>query len=230
MCAGTQRRNGETMREFMERTLPFWNSLTEEERQSIIDNTLEKKFKKNTMVYHAGSQNAGLKIVYSGQVKISVATSNGVSVTLYRMTGGEICILSVICMVHGANMDITMEAEKDSVVYVIPAEIYNRISEENSDVKDFTQKLLTERLAEIMDIVGGLVSLNVRKRVADNLLKRMSIEHSNEIQTTHEVIAGDIGSAREVVSRTLKNFQDIGFVKLSRGKIVVLDEKGLKKV
>lgn len=218
------------MREFLEKTLPFWGSLTEDERQYIIKNTVEKEFKKNTVVYHVGSQNAGLKVVYSGQVKLSITTSNGAVVTLYRMTGGEICVLSVICMVHGANMGITMEAEKDSVIYIIPAEIYNRISEENSAVKDFTQRLLAGRLAEIMDIVGGLVSLNVRKRVADNLLKRMSIEHSNEINTTHEAIAGDIGSAREVVSRTLKYFQDIGFVKLSRGKIVILDEKGLKLV
>lgn len=218
------------MQEFLERTLPFWNKLTADEREYVTKYIKKREFKKNEILYQAGSDAPGLKIIYSGQIRLFITTPNGAEVTLSRLGGGRYCALSIFCMEKKIDINLTMQAEMDSVCYLIPADIYNKLSENNSSVREFTQQILTERLLDVIDIMSGLVSQPISKRLADNLLQRMELQDSLKIKVTHDEIACDIGSAREVVSRVLKNLQNDGLVKLSRGTIEILDKENLRKI
>ncbi|MFW5632614.1 MAG: Crp/Fnr family transcriptional regulator, partial [Acetivibrio ethanolgignens] len=153
----------------------------------------------------------------------------GNEVTLYRLMGGDMCVLSVVCIMNVNSLDIHMEAETDSEVSMLPAWVYQRLNEDNNAVKDFTQQILTERFQAAMQVVSDLAFNTVGKRLAKGLLQKMRLLDSKELFITHETMAKDIGSAREVVSRTLKHFENLGIVKLSRGKITILDIEELEK-
>lgn len=217
------------MKDFLADTLPFWNALTEEEKELCLSNIETKAFAKGTVLYHVGMGEASFKIVRSGIIRVFVSTPDGNEVTIYRLMGGDMCVLSVVCIMNMNSLDIHMEAEKDAEVSMIPAWVYQKLNEENNAVKDFTQQILTERFQAVMQVVSDLAFNNVGKRLARGLLRQMEFLDSRELFITHEALAKDIGSAREVVSRTLKHFENLGIVKLSRGKITILDIEELEK-
>lgn len=217
------------MKNFLAGTLPFWGALTEEEKERSLSNIETKAFPKGTVLYHVGMGEASFKIVRSGIIRVFISTSDGNEVTLYRLMGGDVCVLSVVCIMNANSLDIHMEAETDSEVSMLPAWVYQRLNEENNAVKDFTQQILTERFQAAMQVVSDLAFNNVGKRLAKGLLQQMRLLDSKEIFITHEALAKDIGSAREVVSRTLKHFENLGIVSLSRGKITILDAEELEK-
>ncbi|MFW5672778.1 MAG: Crp/Fnr family transcriptional regulator [Acetivibrio ethanolgignens] len=217
------------MKNFLAATLPFWDALTEEEKELSLSNIETKAFPKGTVLYHVGMREASFKIVRSGIIRGFISTPDGNEVTLYRLMGGDMCVLSVVCIMNVNSLDIHMEAETDSEVSMLPAWVYQRLNEDNNAVKDFTQQILTERFQAAMQVVSDLAFNTVGKRLAKGLLQKMRLLDSKELFITHETMAKDIGSAREVVSRTLKHFENLGIVKLSRGKITILDIEELEK-
>lgn len=217
------------MKKFLADTLPFWDALTEEEKDLVLSNIETKAFPKGTVLYHVGMEEANFKIVRSGIIRVFISTSDGNEITLYRLMSGDMCILSVVCIMNMNSLDIHMEAERDSEVSMLPAWVYQKLNEDNNAVKDFTQKILTERFQAAMQVVSDLAFNNVGKRLAKGLLQQMKLSGSQELLITHEALAKDIGSAREVVSRTLKHFENLGIVHLSRGKITILDVEELEK-
>lgn len=142
------------MDKFIPKTVPFWAALTEEQKQLCISSAETRAFSKGMVVYHMGMQEASFKIVRSGLVRVFISTSDGNEVTLYRLAEGDMCVLSVVCIMNMNTLDIHIEAEKDSVICMIPGWVYQRINEENSQVKDFTQKILSERIHTVMQVIS----------------------------------------------------------------------------
>ncbi len=112
----------------------------------------------------------------------------------------------------------------------IPKGLYKDISEQNAAVKDYTLEMISEKFSDIMWLFNQYVFSNVASRLADALLEHRALAGSNTLAITHDALARDIGSAREVVTRLLKQFQMDGLVKLNRGHVEVLDAGKLGKV
>ena len=125
-------------------------------------------------------------------------------------------------------VEITIEAEKDTELWVIPAEIYKSIMEESAPVANYTNELMATRFSDVMWLIEQILWKSLDKRVAAFLLEESAIEDSNELKITHEIIANHLGSHREVITRMLRYFQSEGMVRLSRGTIVLLDRKKLE--
>ena len=123
---------------------------------------------------------------------------------------------------------MTIEAEKDTELWVIPAEIYKTIMEESAPVANYTNELMATRFSDVMWLIEQIMWKSLDKRVAAFLLEEASIEETNELKITHETIAGHMGTAREVVTRMLRYFQNEGMVKLSRGTVTITDEEKLR--
>lgn len=125
------------------------------------------------------------------------------------------------------QFEITIEAEKDTELWVIPSEIYKGIMEESAPVANYTNELMASRFSDVMWLMEQIMWKSLDKRVAAFLLEESTIENTSELKITHEIIANHLGSHREVITRMLRYFQSEGMVKLSRGTVTITDEEKL---
>ena len=138
------------------------------------------------------------------------------------------CLLSASCMIHSIQFDIIIEAEKDTSLWLIPTETYKSLMEESASAANYTNELMASRFTDVMWLMEQIMWKSLDKRVASFLLEESSIEKTSTLKITHETIANHLGTHREVITRMLRYFQNEGMVKLSRGTVVILDEKKLE--
>lgn len=207
--------------------LPFWDKLTEHEKEILVSNSMKTSFKKNEMIHNSDDECRGVFLIISGQLRAYVLSEDGREVTLYRLYNGDICVLSASCVLESIAFDVFIEAIEKSEVIFIPLTIYHRLMNENINVELFTYKESTSRFSDVMWTMQQILFMAADKRIAYFLYEEMNKTNSDTINFTHDRIAKYIGSAREVVSRMLKYFSDEGIVSLSRGKIKILDKKKL---
>ncbi len=216
--------------DFVSNKLEFWNSLTPAEKNQIVSKSQLISYIKGKSVYDGLDDCRGLIIVKNGQLRTYILSDSGKEVTLYRLFNDEICILSASCALNNMNFDLYIEAEKDSEIILIPTAIYSEISQNNIEVQKFTNKVTLTRFSDVMWIMEQILFMSFDKRLAMFLLEQSSIEESDTIYMTHEDIAKHMGSAREVVSRMLKYFQNEGYVRTERGSIILKNKKKLQSI
>lgn len=216
--------------DFVSNKLEFWNSLTPAEKNQIVSKSQLISYIKGKSVYDGLDDCRGLIIVKNGQLRTYILSDSGKEVTLYRLFNDEICILSASCALNNMNFDLYIEAEKDSEIILIPTAIYSEISKNNIEVQKFTNKITLTRFSDVMWIMEQILFMSFDKRLAMFLLEQSSIEESDTIYMTHEDIAKHMGSAREVVSRMLKYFQNEGYVRTERGSIILKNKKKLQSI
>jgi len=216
------------MEMFLPNALPFCDALKEDEKQLILNSVQKRSYAANSIVHHVGSDCIGMKIVKYGLIRVFVYSTNGSEITLYRLKSKDICVLSILCMLKNLNLDINIEAEEDSLLYIVPIDIYNKLLSNNKAVYDYDREATAQRLTEVVSAFSDVLFFSVGKRIADILVYYSNLYNSDVISITHEKLAKDIGTVREVVSRTLKNLQDLKLVEVSRGQIKILDINRLK--
>jgi CRP/FNR family transcriptional regulator len=218
------------MKDFLQSSLPFWGELTEKEQLLLTETTQLHRYIKGTILYHGGSECTGMEIVKNGRARVYINSADGREITLYRILDRDVCMMSAACMIKNINFGISLETETDCEIAVIPREIYIKLSEGNVSVKNFTVELVASKFSDVMWLLEQLVFSNMGQRLAAVLLEQSNLNHSHVLEITHEKIAADLGTAREVVTRLLKQFQLDGYVLLFRGKIKILDEASLRKM
>lgn len=188
-----------------------------------MQNIIIRHMDKGTETTYDGDRCMGIEIVHSGQMKIFLTSPNGGQITLYRLVDGDICIFSAMSMLRNVQFNVTTQFEKDTELYIIPKSVYERISEDSPAVKDFTLELVAAKFSDVLWIMNQLVFSGMGARLANVIIEHCELENAYKLTITHDEIAKDLGTAREVVTRLLKQFQLDGLVKLSRGEIEVLD-------
>ena len=178
---------------------------------------------------HGGSGDCtGLLLVRSGQLRAYILSEEGREVTIYRLFDRDLCLLSASCIMRSIQFDITVEAEKDTDLWMIPAEVYRRIMTESAPLSNYTNEIMAARFSEVMWLVEQIMWKSMDRRVAAFLLEEAAIEDAELLRLTHETIANHLGTHREVVTRMLRYFQDEGMVRLARGSVELLDKKRLE--
>ena len=208
--------------------IPVWNKLDENQRNTIISSSVRRTFKKGAFLHHGSSECTGLMLILSGQIRAYTTSSDGREITLYRLFDRDICLFSASCIMNSIQFDITLAAEKDSEVVVIPSETYKKIMNVSAPLANFTNEVMASRFSDVMWLVDQVMWKSFDKRLAAFLLEESALEGSAVLKTTHELIAKHLGSAREVVTRMLRYFQSEGMVKLSRGAIELSDPEALE--
>ncbi|MCI8915047.1 MAG: Crp/Fnr family transcriptional regulator [Oscillospiraceae bacterium] len=206
---------------------PIWARLSEAQRGRILASLVYRQVKKGAVIHNGDADCTGLLLVKSGQLRAYILSEEGREVTVYRLFDRDICLFSASCMLRSAQFDITIEAEKDTGLWVIPAEVYRGLMEESAPVANYTNEIMAARFSEVMWLVEQVLWKSMDKRVAAFLLEEGAIEGTARLSITHEAIARHLGTHREVVTRMLRYFQGEGMVKLSRGTVELLDEKKL---
>ena len=217
-------------REFLKSVLPFWKKLTQEQQQTLYESAAPHLYRRGESMHSSSRNCAGLFLVKHGQLRIYIISENGKEITLYRLFDNDICIFSAACMMKNINFEIYMETEQESEVLLIPTAVYNQLNQTSLAVSDYTNQLMASRFSDVMWVMEQVLFTSFDKRLAFFLLEQSAIDGTDHLTITHEAIAKHMGSAREVVTRMLKYFQEEGMVKLSRGGITLTDRKKLEKL
>lgn len=208
---------------------PFWNKISEAEQNIICQNSYACSYPKGSNI-HDGTECSGVILVQSGSLRLYIMSEEGKDITLYRLHKGDLCMLSASCVLNAITFDVFIDAEEDSECFVISGPVFASVSEQNPEVKIFALETAVNRFSDVMWVMQQILFMSLDKRLAIFLSDESSRIGSDTITLTHGQIARYMGSAREVVSRMLKYFSEEGIVEVSRGGVVLLDKKRLRKL
>lgn len=215
--------------EFSE-VFPVWDQLTQAQQATLERAAVCTHAPKGTVLHNGSADCLGLLLVCSGQLRGYILSQEGREITLYRLFERDMCLFSASCMLQSIQFDIQIQVEKDAAFWVIPPDVYKALMEQSAAVANYTNEVMSTRFSEVMWLMEQVMWKSFDKRLADFLLQESVLEGTAHLELTHEKIANHMGTAREVVTRMLRYFQQEGLVSLSRGAVDLEDEAALKKL
>ena len=207
--------------------LPVFAKLTKSQQDALTSAAFIRKFRKSEILHNGSQDCTGLILVLSGQIRAFTISDDGREITMYRLFERDICLFSAACMMNSIQFDITITAEKDAEVLVIPSEAYKSVMEVSAPLANYTNEVMASRFSDVMWLIDQVMWKSFDKRL---LLNEANIEGSSTLKITHETIGNHLGSPREVVTRMLKYFVNERLISLSRGTIEIIDRSGLEKM
>jgi len=177
-------------------------------------------------IFLEGDRVDGIALLISGVVRVYKIGETGRQITLYRFGNGQSCILTANAILSQKTFPAVATVEKDAEAVMIPADMFRNWVSEYDLWREFVFDLLSQRLSSVMEIIDEVVFRRMDARLAAFLLTRS--QNQNPMRITHQEIAAELGSSREVISRLLEDFSERGFVGVSRGEIELLDADGLR--
>lgn len=209
---------------------PIWDKLNTAQRNKLLGSLVAKTVRRGTVIRDGGTDCTGLLLVKTGQLRAYILSDEGREITLYRLFDRDMCLFSASCILRSVQFDVTIAAEKDTDLWVIPAETYRGVMAESAPLANYTNELMAGRFSDVMWLMEQIMWKSLDRRVAAFLLEEASIEGTNRLKITHEIIANHLGSHREVITRMLRYFQNEGMVRLSRGAIEITDADRLAEL
>lgn len=173
-------------------------------------------------ICHEGNQCSHLAIILDGTARIYKLGENGKEITLYRIGRGESCILTASCILSEVPFPAFAICDSDIEAAIIPAAAVQVWLSESAVWRDYIFGLVASRLSNIIHVVEDVVFRKMDRRIAGYLCNRVH-GTDTQITTTHQVIASELGTSREVVSRILKDFEQDELIKVTRGAIQLLN-------
>ena len=214
---------------FYETYFPFWNKLTDADKALLCENTTEEHFDKAQSV-HDNMGCSGLYILRKGRLRLYMLSEDGKEITLYRLSPGEICMLSASCVLQSVTFDVYVDAEEPSDCYCISSAAFGEVSNRYLEVNNFALETAVQRFSDVMWVMQQIVFMSMDKRLAILLLDEIQATSSDTVSMTHEMIARHLGTAREVVTRMLKHMASDGIVEVGRKGVTVLDKNKLRSI
>lgn len=210
--------------------LPFWELLSGPQKETVADCAVIRHYEKGSMINGDGNACLGMIYVLKGSIRIYILSEEGREITLFRLEKDDTCVLSASCVISQITFDTQIVVEKSCDLLVVNSGVYSRIVNENIYVKCFTYELTVERFSSVMWTMQQILFEKVDRRIASFLISEYNKTGNAEIHMTHEQIAQQISSAREVVARMLKRFVSDGLVEMKRGTIKLKDIERLGKI
>lgn len=215
----------------MAQSFPLWSELSKEQQDALL-RSVTLHTVPTRIVLHTGLIDCpGVFIIAVEQLRAYIHSEQGKEVTVWRLLDGDVCVMSALCMIKDVQFDIVVEKECDTSLWVISAAAaWQKLMYSSTAVASYTTRLMASRLSEAMWLMEQVMWDGFDKRLATFLIQEHLFEESNELSITHKRIAMHLGTAREIVTRMLRHFQQEGLVELSRGTVRLLDIDGLKKI
>lgn len=176
------------------------------------------------MVFDEHQACQGFPFVMEGSIRVVKAAPNGRELPLYRVTPGETCIISSACLLGHTPYNARGMTETDTTLLVVPNDDFQALLGERA-FRDFIFQLFSERIADLMQLIEEVAFRKLDQRLAALLLGK-----GRRIHTTHQQLADELGSVREIVSRLLKGLAEQGLVALSREQVEIVDPAGLRRL
>jgi CRP/FNR family transcriptional regulator len=226
---GIPKRSEEDIEGVMRSQLPVWDELASTEKAMVLQTASFHSYETGQVVQYGGNDCVGVIFLLSGELRASMTAQNGRSISLFHIFPNENCVLSASCALLSIDFDICIDVLADSELLVIPSDVFQSLMQ-NVQVKAYSYEQTALRFSEVMWVFYQVLFVSFDKRLANFLLEAAEPDEADGtlvVRRTHEQIASELGSAREVVSRMLKYFSQEGLVELSRGMIKLVDTASL---
>lgn len=168
----------------------------------------------------------GFPLLIEGSIKVIKLASSGRELMLYRVTPGGSCIISSSCLLGHSAYNARGIAETPLTLLALPVSAFSALMQKDPPFRDFVFHLFAERIGELMQLVEEVAFSRLDQRLARLILAR----NTSTLSVTHQQLADELGSVREIVSRLLKGFAAQGLVLLGREQLTVSDRAGLQKL
>ena len=210
------------LRERLLQRFPLFSDLPPALLDELLAGMQEIRVPAGTVLFDERQPCAGFPLVLEGDIRVTRAAPSGRGILLYRVAPGEGCILSGGCLLGNSAYSASGVAETDVVLLRIPPALFQKLMVESEPFRRFVFGMYGERLSEVMELVEAVAFQRLDARLAQLLIRRGPVLHA-----THQSLADELGSVREIVSRLLRSFEDRGWVRLERERVTVLDLKAL---
>ena len=209
-------------------TLPFLASAPAQLVRDFVSEASIRVIPASTQVFMEGDECDAIAILLSGTVRVFKVGETGCEITLYRFGHGESCILTVNCILGNHQFPAIAVVERDAEAILIAATTFRDWVNRYEAWRSYIFNLLSRRLATVMAVVDEVAFRRMDARIADFLSRRLTPD-SPALRITHQEIAAELGTSREVVSRILEDFTGNGLIETGRGTIRLLDHTGLMR-
>ncbi|MGD0960102.1 MAG: Crp/Fnr family transcriptional regulator [Methylomonas sp.] len=191
----------------------------------LMDAAMLMNIPAGQQIFYPGKSCENYLLILSGSVKTQILSEDGREVLLYHVHAGESCVLTTSCLLGGNDYPAEGFTESEVSVFAIPAHVFHRCLQQSDLFREFVFQNFSQRLADVINRMGAISFGSIDQKLAKALLAF----ESKTIHKTHNELAQELGSAREVVSRHLKRFESLGWLSLTRGAIEIIDFESLKK-
>lgn len=207
------------------RLFPNLNDAADKDGVNILKNSKQITIPEGTTLFHQGDPCLNYLLIVSGSVKVFTRAENGREIVLYHITSGGSCVLTTSCLIASEDYPAEGVTETDIVALAIPKSVFEQYMDESRVFQKQVFKSYGDRLIKLITLVEEISFAKLDLRLAKYLLENGSV--NTPIHSTHQALATELGSAREVISRQLKEFEHKGWVQLSRGKIEIRNHDAL---
>lgn len=177
------------------------------------------QFPAGAPLFTPGATCEGIGFFLEGGVRVFASGGSGRQITLYEINPGEVCILNAACVLARRRYPAEAAALEPTAALLVPAADFRRLFAAHEALRDFVFMLFADRLSLTLELVGEVAFGSLERRLEDYLVERAE---NDRVRATHQAVANDLGSSREVISRVLKEFERRGRVQLGRSEIVLL--------
>lgn len=203
---------------------PFLSAVPQKARDELAARSVRKSLAPKQVLLTGGALCDYLPLVMSGTLRIYKTSEAGRELTLYRIDRGESCVLSATCILTTSAFPAMVEAEGETEILLIPSDLFSRWIDEYPAWRQFVFRLYSRRLEVMLTIVEEVAFRHVDARIAA-YLSAAAEGKTGTVLATHQKIASEVGTSREVVSRILRDFEESGLIRTERGRIRVLEPR-----
>jgi CRP/FNR family transcriptional regulator len=207
-----------TKNEFI-KTFPVFRNSADELLKELLVIAGQQVVPSGRQLYSEGDSCPAIAFVISGEIRVYKTGQSGREITLYEIGPGETCILNASCILSGTSYPANAVTVSDVAMLLIPSSDFRRLVDRHEEMRDFVFTLLSRRLSGVMELVEEVAFGRMDERLLDYLIEK---SENGKLETTHQNIANDLGTSREVVSRLLKDLERKQEVRLSRNSITLL--------
>lgn len=204
---------------------PALRELPAEEFERVLADGSVRNVPAGTVMFDEAQPCQGFPFVLDGSIGVSKLSDSGREIQLYRVGAGESCILTSTCLLGSIDYDARGVTLSDSSLFVLPRPTFERLLRSSETFRRYVFRLFAERISDLMQTVEAVAFRRLDQRLAALLLER-----GPTVRATHQQLADELGSVREIVSRIVSSFAERGLVKTGREQITVLDPAGLRRV
>jgi len=215
----------DTLRSLLLERFPVFREIGAPRLERVLAESQVLRAAAGTVLFDASQPCRGFPLVLEGAVRVAKLAPNGREILLYRVEPGQGCILSGGCLLGHSDYSARGVAERDVTLLSLPPALFQALLLECEPFRRFVFGMYGERLAEVMELVEEVAFRRLDERLAQLLVQRGPV-----VAATHQKLADELGSVREIVSRLLRSFEERGWVRLERERVSVLDPAALARL
>jgi CRP/FNR family transcriptional regulator len=215
---------GTATRELLLQHYPMLHAISHTDLDGLLSGANIVQLPAGTVIFDEDQPCQGFPLLLRGSVRVIKCSPNGRELQLYRVGPGESCILTSSCLLGHSPYHAMGLAEDEVNMVVLSPITFKMLIARYEPFRDYIFGLFSERLTDLMQLVSAVAFQKLDQRLAALLISK-----PNPIRTTHQSLADELGSVREIVSRLLKNFAEQGWIQLGREQIEIIDAPALKK-